>query len=85
MSALEALKWHRQFAEAWTEKRPVPLEMTPEEMFDWLGEHCDAYVYMPPTQHYGSRFILYCDGVKFSAPTLSGAVQLAAAKLEEQS
>ena len=85
MSALEASRWEDQFAEAWTEKRPVPLEMTPEEMFDWLGEHCAAYVYMRPTQHYGGRFILYCDGVKFSASTLSGAVQLAAAKLEEQS
>ena len=95
-SPLEALNWHESKAGAsdetilaqrsrfeLVEKRPAPIEMNDEEMFAWLAEYCDMLVYKRPTPEYGGSFIVYCDEVRTVAPTLSEAVQMAAAKLEE--
>lgn len=39
----ETYRWHKQFAEAWTEKRPTRKDMTDREKLDWLAEYCVSY------------------------------------------
>ena len=84
MSALEACRWEDQYAGAWTEKRPKPLEMTDSEILDWVDEHCIPET--PATPHTRRVVTISCAYISdTTAPTLREAVQLAAAKLEEQS
>ena len=84
MTALGACRWEDQFAEAWTEKRPAPLEMTDSEILDWVDEYCMPET--PATPHTRRVVAISCAFISdTTAPTLREAVCLAAAKLEEAS
>jgi len=86
MSALETLKWHRQFAEAWIEKRPAPKSMSDKEMLDWLDEYADSVTQAPVTVQTSRTFTIRCDLISPThGESLRDAVCLAAAKLEEES
>ncbi len=69
--------------QAWTERRPAPLDLSDTEILDWLSEYCDQALYTRPTSQYRGAFTLYCDDIKTTSPTLREAVCLAAAKWKE--
>lgn len=85
MSAREALKWHEiQFRKHWTEPRVEPLEMTGDEIVEFLTEYCPFYQHVMATKDTPAIFILECEEVgTVRAGTLREAVCLAAAKLKE--
>ena len=73
-----------KFMDLWTERRPVPSEMTDTEMMDWLTNRCDHMEYNAPTAQYNGGFTLHSnEGEITFAPTLRGAVCLADAKQKE--
>lgn len=76
-------RWTDWMQVAWTERRPVPLDLTDTEILDWLSEYCDQALYTRPTRHIRGGFTLYCDDIRTTCPTLREAVCLAAAKWEE--
>ncbi len=99
MTALETLNWHESKAEAsdetirsqrsrfeLVEKRPAPLVMNDKEMLDWLDEYADSVTQSPTTRQHSRTFTIKCDLISPTrGESLRDAVQLAAAKLEEQS
>lgn len=82
---IETYRWHKQFAEAWTEKRPTPLDMSDKEVLDWLGEHAGQVVWSRGTDEQVGCWNVYCEELDkpVSARTMREAVKLAAAKLKE--
>ena len=74
----ETYRWHKQFAEAWTEKRPARQPMTDTERLDFLGEYCDRHEYIKP-QH----IITDCLGQKTVGSNFREAIDIAAAKFKE--
>ena len=86
MSALEVCRWEDQFAEAWTEKRPALKSMSDAEILDWLDEYADSVTQAPVTVQTSRTFTIRCELISPThGESLRDAVQLAAAKLEEQS
>ncbi len=82
---IEHLRWHEWARDAWTEKRPAPLDLSDKEVLDWIGEHAEQAVWSPGTDERTGCWNIYCD--EFDGPargkTLREAVKLAAAKLKE--
>lgn len=82
---IEHLRWHEWVAEAWTEKRPVPLDLSDKEVLDWIGEYADQVVWNCGTDEHVGCWNVYCDELDrpVNGKTLREAVKLAAAKLRE--
>lgn len=73
--ALEVYRWHEWFAEAWTEKRPAPLQMTDTERLNFLGEYCEKVEY--EAGHYR---ITDCLGQRTEEVDFREAIDIAAAR-----
>lgn len=73
-----------RFMDAWTERRPAPLNMSDTEILEWMDEYCDQAVYNKPTAEVRGGFTIYSADIKTNQPTLREAVCLAAAKLKEE-
>lgn len=76
-------RWKDWMRAAWTERRPVPLDLTDTEILDWLSNYCDQALYTRPTAECRGGFTLYCDDIRTTSPTLREAACLAAAKWKE--
>lgn len=76
-------KIEKLMSQYWTERRPVPLDLTDTEILDWLGEYCDQAVYHRPLPQVVGGFTVYAYDQKTTAPTLREAVCMAAAKWQE--
>ena len=85
--ALEVCRWHEWARDAWTEKRPAPLDLSDKEVLNWIGEHAEQVVWSRGTDEHAGCWNIYCDEFDkpVSAKTMREAVKLAAAKLKEMS
>lgn len=77
-------KLERIFNEHWTEPRPVPLPMSAAEILEWENEYVDQSCKTRATAESRGGISLYVEGISPTrGETLSEAVMLAAAKLNE--
>ena len=73
----------RMVYEHLTEPRPAPLAMTADQILDWQSEWSEAAIRTEATTTHGAFWTIKCVDMEVSAPTLRGAVQLAAGKWKE--
>ena len=77
--------WEKWYREAWTEQRPEQLEITKEEMFDWLADNATDCKWVHGTDMNPGHWLIACDDLPAAVKgkTLRQAVQIAAAQLEK--
>lgn len=77
-------KIEKLMLEHWTERLPVPLEMSADEILAWENEYVEQSCKVKATPETTGGIVLYVEGISpTKADTLSNAVRLAAAKLNE--
>lgn len=77
-------KLERMFARDWTEHRPAPLDMSAQEILEWENQYVEQSCKVKATAETTGGIVLYVEGISpTKADTLSDAVRLAAAKLNE--
>lgn len=85
MDAADVMRWHDWWRDAWTEQRPVPVEMTKAEAFEWIAENADKIVWHKRTDMYPGQWEIICPDIpmRVKAKTLLGAACLARAYFDE--